>query len=222
MKYLHKTHPRAKRLTMRLNKKGEIVITTPKWTPKKLIEKFVRSNHDWITTQQKNLAKRKNFADNPNSILIFGKKYKKLKKKIESASKITIRENNFEIRLLDSLKKTQTKEQKLIDDFLKNTAEKYIIPRTHQLAKKMKISFKRISLRQQSTRWGSCSSKGNLNFNWRLAHFAPKIIDYVIVHELAHRTHMDHSKDFWRLVEKHNPEFRLHRGWLKRNGVGLG
>ena len=85
----------------------------------------------------------------------------------------------------------------------------------------MQTSYNKITLRRQKTRWGSCSSKKNLNFNWQLVYFEPKIIDYVIIHELAHLTHMNHSKNFWQLVEKYDPEYKKHVGWLKRNGLNL-
>jgi len=85
----------------------------------------------------------------------------------------------------------------------------------------MNTTYQNVTLKEQKTRWGSCSSKGNLNFNWRLVHFEPPIIDYVIVHELAHRTHMNHSADFWSLVATFDPEYRIKKGWLKRNGLSL-
>jgi predicted metal-dependent hydrolase len=85
----------------------------------------------------------------------------------------------------------------------------------------MDISFGSISLREQKSRWGSCSSLGNLNFNWRLAHHPPAVIDYVIIHELAHRLHMDHSSAFWSVVKKYDPEHLKHQGWLKRRGLQL-
>lgn len=72
-----------------------------------------------------------------------------------------------------------------------------------------------ISFRRQKTRWGSCSSEGHVSLNWKLI-FAPEaVIDYVVIHELAHLKHQDHSKDFWDLVEKYDPEARLHRRWLR-------
>jgi predicted metal-dependent hydrolase len=109
----------------------------------------------------------------------------------------------------------------VLNRFLKSTASHYIIPRTHQLAEKVGVSIGLISLKQQKTRWGSCSSRGNLNFNWRLVHYQPAIIDYVIVHELAHRLEMNHSAAFWKIVAKYDPEYAKHRGWLKRQGMSL-
>ena len=80
----------------------------------------------------------------------------------------------------------------------------------------MDIAYQRISLRQQSSRWGSCSSRGNLNFNWRLVHYPPAIIDYVIIHELAHRLEMNHSKKFWAIVKKFDSEYLIHKGQLRK------
>lgn len=108
-----------------------------------------------------------------------------------------------------------------LEAFLQKTARAYILPRTAHFGKQMKTTYNRVSLKEQKTRWGSCSSRGNLNFNWRLVHFPVEIIDYVIIHELAHRTHMDHSHRFWGLVGAHDPEYMKHRGWLKRKGGSL-
>ena len=82
-------------------------------------------------------------------------------------------------------------------------------------------SFERITIRDQRTRWGSCSARGTLSFNWRLMLAPPAVLDYVVVHELCHLTHMDHSKDFWALVESVCPDYRTHRKWLKEHGQEL-
>ncbi len=72
----------------------------------------------------------------------------------------------------------------------------------------MGVSYNRITIRDQKTRWGSCSSKGNLNFNFRLYYMPQHLMDYVIVHELSHRRHMDHSKEFWNEVGRFYPEYK--------------
>lgn len=110
--------------------------------------------------------------------------------------------------------------QKIIS-FLQNTARSYLVSRTHQLSQIMGIKFNRISLKTQKTRWGSCSSHGNLNFNYQLIHQPIPVIDYVIIHELAHRTHMNHSKAFWGLVAQFDHEYLKHRGYLKRVKMDL-
>lgn len=93
-----------------------------------------------------------------------------------------------------------------------------IAGRVSHYEKIMGLSCKKITIRDQKTRWGSCSSKGNLNFNYRLAYMPPEILDYVVVHELAHLRYMDHSKGFWALVETYVPGCKGYRKWLKENG----
>ena len=80
---------------------------------------------------------------------------------------------------------------------------------------RMGVDYGRITIREQKTRWGSCSSKGNLNFNWKLVLLAPELLDYVVVHELAHRREMNHSKNFWKIVEAELPDYREQRRRLK-------
>lgn len=82
-------------------------------------------------------------------------------------------------------------------------------------------TYNRISIRSQKTRWGSCSSKGTLSFNWRLMLAPPAILDYVVVHELCHLKHMNHSAEFWNAVEKVFPDYRNARKWLKEHGNEL-
>ncbi len=90
--------------------------------------------------------------------------------------------------------------------------------RTAYYAQKMGIIYGKITIRDQKTRWGSCSAKGNLNYNWRLILAPEEVLDYVVVHELAHRREMNHSDRFWSLVEEVLPDYKRRRSWLKKNG----
>ncbi len=81
--------------------------------------------------------------------------------------------------------------------------------------------YEKITIRDQKTRWGSCSSNGTLSFSFRLMLAPPRVLDYVIVHELCHLTHMNHSKEFWNMVENILPDYKEHRKWLKENGHTL-
>ena len=93
--------------------------------------------------------------------------------------------------------------------------------RTAFFAEIMGVDYGRITVRDQRTRWGSCSAKGNLNFNWRLILAPGEVLDYVVVHELAHRREMNHSKRFWSLVEMVLPDYERRRRWLKENVEAL-
>lgn len=79
----------------------------------------------------------------------------------------------------------------------------------------------RIAIREQKTRWGSCSSRENLNFNWKLILAPPQVLDYVVVHELCHLHELNHSPAFWNRVASHMPDYPAWRAWLKQNGKGL-
>lgn len=96
-----------------------------------------------------------------------------------------------------------------------------IPPRVEQYAQRLGVSYGRITIRSQRTRWGSCSSKGNLNFNCLLTQVPEQVMDYVIVHELCHRIEMNHSDRFWKLVEQIMPDYKTYRKWLKDNGTML-
>lgn len=227
--YTHKTNKRSKSIKLKIEQGGKVVVISPKFVPKFVIKQFVKKNEAWVVNALKKTNKGDKF-DSSTHTFIFGKKYQreilfstKQKTGIYVAGKKLVL-NPLTLPKITTAqdKKTWDKKfQKKVDDFLKNTASHYIVERTHKIAKKMDLEFNKITLRKQKTRWGSCSSQRNLNFNWRLVHFDTNIIDYVIVHELSHLVHMDHSKNFWELVKKYDPEYLKHRGWLKRNGLNL-
>ncbi len=93
--------------------------------------------------------------------------------------------------------------------------------RASHWAPRMGVTFGRVRVKDQRSLWGSCSREGNLNFNWRLTLAPFEVLDYVVVHELAHRLEMNHSRAFWAHVEKFVPDHRVHRRWLRRNGEAL-
>lgn len=85
----------------------------------------------------------------------------------------------------------------------------------------MQVTYGRISIREQKTRWGSCSSKGNLNFNWRLIFAPEEVLDYIVVHELAHRKEMNHSQAFYDIVRSVLPDYKKEQKWLREHGESL-
>ena len=101
---------------------------------------------------------------------------------------------------------------------LANKALVVIPEKVRKYAPIVGVTYGRITIRNQRTRWGSCSSKGNLNFNCLLMLFPDEVIDYVVVHELCHRKHMNHSAEFYAEVERVCPEYRRCQKWLKENG----
>lgn len=109
----------------------------------------------------------------------------------------------------------------LTNEEIKKLADKalqHIPKRVSYFAKQIDVTYGKITIRNQKTRWGSCSSKGNLNFNCLLMLTPPEVIDYVVVHELCHRKEMNHSDAFWAEVEKILPYYKEQVKWLKENG----
>jgi len=104
---------------------------------------------------------------------------------------------------------------------LANRAAEILPGRVHRFAQQMGISYGRITIRSQKTRWGSCSAKGNLNFNCLLMLMPQEVQDYVVIHELCHRKELNHSAAFWTEVETYCTDYRTHRKWLKDNGGSL-
>jgi predicted metal-dependent hydrolase len=86
---------------------------------------------------------------------------------------------------------------------------------------RLRVGYRRLSVRDQRTRWGSCSTRGSLSFNWRLVLAPPAVLAYVVVHELCHLRRHDHSRAFWRLVEEARPTYREERVWLAEHGREL-
>ena len=106
--------------------------------------------------------------------------------------------------------------RKFVDEALR------VIPeRVRFYAPVVGVTYGRITIRNQRTRWGSCSAKGNLNFNCLLMKAPPEVLDYVVVHELCHRLEMNHSPRFWAQVERVLPDYKVSRKWLREHGNEL-
>lgn len=111
--------------------------------------------------------------------------------------------------------------QKLTMDEVRHLADlalKIIPQKVKHYAKIINVSYGNITIRNQKTRWGSCSGKGNLNFNCLLMLAPDEVINYVIIHELCHLIEMNHSEAFWRQVEQVMPDYKVQRQWLKEHG----
>ena len=108
-----------------------------------------------------------------------------------------------------------------VRDWIRREAKAQLIQKTALYTAKIKEPVRRITVRDQKSRWGSCSSAGNLNFSWRLLLMPEDVMAYVVAHEVAHLRHMNHKKEFWDLVQNLCPEMEDAKKWLRKNGTSL-
>lgn len=120
-----------------------------------------------------------------------------------------------------TLTEAESKRLKTLDKRYRNAARAQLEARVAFYQPLTGGHYSSITVRDQKTRWGSCSSRGTLSFNYRLIFAPPAVLDYVVVHELCHLTHMNHSKDFWNLVASVMPEYAVHKKWLREHGTEL-
>lgn len=199
---------RAKNIILRVKPQAKIQVSVPKRTSFKTAERFVLQKTDWVL---KALEKVKTFQE--NSIIfsdetIFKTYFRtlKIRKHDSSDAKLKISETTFEIFLPTNweIKSeiTQSKIRGFITQVLRKEAKNYLPQRTLELATQFNFKVNRVFIKNAKTRWGSCSNKNNINLNLNLLRLPQSLIDYVILHELSHTVHHNHSKNFWDLLNK--------------------
>jgi predicted metal-dependent hydrolase len=212
-------------ITLQVN--GSIQVSAPKLLPLSRIHKFLDQNRDWIAKNLESyeeLRKQyppKRFAQ--GEVFLFLGIPCTLHFNCGSRRKISVSRVDDELRCeipKDAWKNfdpsvPHPEVADVIADFYKESAEIILSQRIELYSKRMGLKPKTVRFRSQKTRWGSCSSRGTLSFNWRLVVAPLVVMDYVIVHELAHLKFYNHSKAFWNLVETQIPTYRERRSWLK-------
>ncbi|WP_102399283.1 M48 family metallopeptidase [Haloimpatiens massiliensis] len=167
----------------------------------------------------KNCDDGKCFLD--KDILVIDFFDKQLKESKYNSENVYIEGGNLYVIIVNNLDDNKTRRKymkEVIKEFYFKKALNFFKERMEFFSKNMEIYPNRITVKEVKTLWGSCSSKRNITLNWKLIMAPPYIIDYVIVHELCHIRHMDHSRDFWMEVAKVIPDYQYRRKWLKENG----
>jgi predicted metal-dependent hydrolase len=194
-----------------------VLVKAPLLTPKFIIDQFVAKHTDWI---EKRLAKlqsvplrgTRQYTDG-ETLLFLGKQYR-----IRTGPFTNIA---FRGDALLFPKALQFRAEKELHTWYKKMAENFITQQVEKFAREMEAEYKEITFSDTKSRWGSCSHDNRLQFNWRLVMAPVLVVNYVIVHELAHTSEKNHSRDFWRRVEKYNPSYRQSRKWLSESGHTL-
>lgn len=211
-------NPRARRYVLRLRPDGVARVTVPRGGSQTEALRFAERNRSWLAQQVEKLANRpKGRREWPigTEILLRGEPVK-----IEADTNGrsgTVRLGSETIRV----PATQGDLRRLIEHYLRNLAAKEFPARVFALAAPHQLPVKRVTVRNQRTRWGSCSRRGTISLNWRLIQAPPFVRDYLIFHELAHLREMNHSRRFWREVETLCPDYLTAEKWLKEQSALL-
>ncbi|MBU4438926.1 MAG: M48 family metallopeptidase [Acetobacterium sp.] len=205
----------SKRKTMGLyiTKNAEIEVRVPLGTPQKVIGDFVENHRDWINTHHPNVAgqveARENFQLEFGAELLFLGQYFPLIPVEKTATGFSGKHFYAYAHLSpEELKASQV-------DIYRTLAKRVIEDQVNKLSKHMGLKPKAVKINGAKSRWGSCSSAGNLNFSWYLVMAEETTIRYVVVHELAHIVEMNHSAKFWKIVEQVLPRYKIEREKLK-------
>ncbi len=191
---------RAKRLQLKVYRNGEVIVVIPFRYSYREAKIFLEGQINWIEKKLSKLA----FYTNKFRYLGYETKLSITTEKKDKRFVISYDDIDLIFPTVDN----QTSEQ-LFESWLFEEAKRYIPLRTQQLAELYGFKFNKVRVKKLKSRWGSCSSKNNLSFNYKLMHFNTKVIDYVIVHELCHLIEMNHSKNFWLLVQKIIPDYKV-------------
>ncbi len=204
----------AKRLTLRIDsKEKKPVLTIPNRCSSKKALDFVLLHQDWIKESLQKLPPSKKFEPE-ETISLMGKKYtllhcpeKRCGAKIEEDKIIVSGAREFFHRR--------------VCDFCKKTAAKELLKKTKQMAKKIGCHVNSVTIKDTKSRWGSCSTLENINYNWRIVLAPDFVIDYLIAHEVSHLLHQNHSSDFWECVFNLYDQAQAGKEWLKIHGKEL-
>lgn len=115
----------------------------------------------------------------------------------------------------------QSSVKRVLENVYRRRAREYLSDRIDHYTEQMGVGYEALELRNQRTRWGSCSTGGTISLNWRLIMAPPEIVDYLVVHELAHLTEHHHGRAFWQLVGQYIPDYKAKAQWLEENSVEL-
>ena len=211
-------YSRRKTIGLIVNRDRSIVVRVPQGVTKEEIENFIERKKYWLYTKLKHPQKytkqiKKEFISGA-AILYLGRYYKLevIKERFDGIK--------FSNRFIIS-KNNQKNAMKLFREWYINKAKEKIVPKAWFFSKNMGVKPKEIRIREFKYRWGSCTPKNNISFNWRLMKAPTFVIDYVIVHELAHLLEANHSQRFWNIVRAQIPTFLKAKEWLKENGYLL-
>ncbi len=203
-----------KTLSLQINHQAQLIVRAPQRLSIKKIEDFIEQKSSWI--ERKIQFSHSNIVVKPDYIegekFLYLGNYYPFTINIQIKSSLTFDGINFNANKIN---------KKILLNWYKNTFQKIALPRLDYYAKNNQFNYNQVRLKSQKTLWGSCSSVNNINLNYLLIMSPISVIDYVIVHELCHTVHKNHSKNFWNLVQQILPNYKASKRWLQDNGYKL-
>lgn len=209
------TYSQRKNLTITVERDRSVVVMAPLGTAPEKIREVVESRKLWIYEklrhpQKYDAAPRKEFVSG-ETVLYLGRNYRL---EIQKGSEESIRFlGRFIVTGISS-----DRAAKLFREWYVDKAKKKIIPRVELHARNLGVRFNKVMVSELKYRWGSCTPHDSLNFNWKLIKAPVSVIDYVIVHELAHLLEQNHTARFWNIVQAQVPGYVKAKEWLKEHG----
>jgi predicted metal-dependent hydrolase len=206
----------ARRMVLRAARDGHgFALTLPRRHSQRAIQEFLLTSSDWMRTQLSKQPPKTSLEDGA-ALMLRG-----VDVTIQTTGKLrgTVAYNEESQTL--SVPGAEGHIQRRLTDWLKQQALADLRQATTTYAAKMEVTYKRIAVRDQKSRWGSCTTDGTLSYSWRLVLAPPFVLDYVAAHEVAHLREMNHSPKFWRLVLTHCKDTRRAKSWLKQHGTLL-
>ncbi|MBV7274998.1 M48 family metallopeptidase [Clostridiaceae bacterium UIB06] len=210
-----------KTIGIKVTDEGEVIVTSPFGISDKIIQNIIKGKEEWILGKvklmQENEILRNKEIKNGSKFRFLGRKLELEIIEVENIEE-DFQINNGKIRIFVSSRGIVRDK---IDEIYRIEAKKILCERTNIYSKIIGVKPNKIFIKNQKTLWGSCSSRKNINYNYRIIMAPIEIVDYIVVHELCHLIHMNHSKNYWNTVGAILPDYKERRNWLKSNGHTL-
>ena len=216
--YKIKRSPRRNKLTITVERDRSVIVHAPESTSDETIRKVVESKHQWIYEKIKHAQKYDEQPHPPGKELVNGESALYLGREYQIEMVATdSTEIHLEQRFLIPTS-VAGKRRSVLRNWYIDQAKKRILPKVNSFAATLGVTFANARIVDNRFRWGSCTPKDNVNLNWRLIKAPRFVIDYVIVHELAHLIETNHTPRFWNIVRTHTPKMEKARSWLRDHG----
>jgi predicted metal-dependent hydrolase len=208
-----------KYINIRITLQGEVVVSAPYGIGIERIKDSLRKKEPWIAKNLAKVAISRSDTDPLKNLYVNGVRHEVSVVRDPRRTRSVHFDAARELVTVRTKTPTRSHVEKTLERVLLHLAKERLPERTAELSALTGINFQRLFIRNQRSRWGSSSARGNLSLNWRAIMLPPQIQDYLIIHELAHQVHLNHSKSFWRLVGKWCKDYAGANKWLRDNAA---